>query len=198
MVKTDNRPSATAAKVSLRRRVLERMEPTRVLDAFCGNGAMYDAVWREAAEYTGIDERYEWPDARRRYVGDNRRILRAIDLGRFNIFDFDAYGSPWEQMLILAERRQWAPGERGAIVLTDGSSMKTRYGRLGRALATLVGQSTVPPSTKNDEWIGDVALRAWSKKAGVRVTAMWRAVSLAGATGGHKMVYSAALLEGQG
>jgi hypothetical protein len=46
------------------------------------------------------------------FCADNTRVLRAIDLSRFSIFDFDAYGSPWVQAVILADRRRVA---RGAI-----------------------------------------------------------------------------------
>ncbi|HVH77139.1 MAG TPA: hypothetical protein VM755_19655 [Stellaceae bacterium] len=47
--------------------------------------------------------------------------MRAIDLAPFNLFDFDAWGSPWEHVAILCARRPVQPGERIGLVLTDGS-----------------------------------------------------------------------------
>lgn len=39
--------------------------------------------------------------------GDNRRLLRSLDLSRFDLIDLDDYGIPAEQLAIVAER---APG----------------------------------------------------------------------------------------
>jgi len=61
--------------------------------------------------------------------------MRALPLQEFSIFDFDAYGSPWEHVIILCARRQVQPGERLGLVLT----LKLRFGAFDDALATLVG-----------------------------------------------------------
>ena len=65
---------------------------------------MWREVWHEAAAYVGCDLKW-YRDERLAYVADNRRVLRAIDLKPFNVFDFDAWGAPWEQVLILIARR---------------------------------------------------------------------------------------------
>jgi hypothetical protein len=64
---------------------------------------------------------------------DNLIALRVLDLRQFNVFDFDAFGSPWAQVSTLLSRRLWRRNEIGGLVLTDGSSMKIRYGGLPRA-----------------------------------------------------------------
>src|SRR5262252_2796473 len=97
--KTNTAPIARAAKIEIRRNLLAAIKPARVFDAFAGAGELHDAVWCEAAEYVGCDEKW-FRDHRLMYVADNRRVLRAVDLTAFNIFDLDAYGSPWEQALI--------------------------------------------------------------------------------------------------
>ncbi len=134
--------SATTAKVALRRFVLDHINPARVFDAFCGTGAMYDGAWKDAADYLGCDSR-DWSihdlQAPPRYWCDNRLALRCTDLHRFNIFDLDAYGDPWPQAMIIAARRSWQPKERGALVITDGNALKTRWGRPGGTLAGLLG-----------------------------------------------------------
>ena len=61
--------------------------------------------------------------------------MRALPLQEFSIFDFDAYGSPWEHAIILCARRRVQPGERLGLVLT----LKLRFGAFDDALATLVG-----------------------------------------------------------
>lgn len=199
----DNTKHSHDAKIDLRRRVLEHVEPAHVFDAFCGLGEMYRGAWKDAASYVGCDERpWDPKDERRRFVADNRRVLRCLDLSAFNVFDFDAYGGPWEQLVILAARRRWRAGEVGAIVLTDGSTRKTRLGQGSHALNALIGTKTlaafgVSLSSAND--MADVALRAWYRRAGVVPRKAWIAKASAGDNGGMPaMRYTAVVFEGRG
>jgi hypothetical protein len=73
---------------------------------------MWTHVWREAAGYVGCDLKW-FADERCCYVADNRRVLRCADLSSFTCFDLDAYGSPWEQALIVAARRETVARARG-------------------------------------------------------------------------------------
>ena len=101
--KSDNTAEAEWAKITIRRNVLAEVgaEHASVFDAFAGEGRMHAAVWCEAARYVGCDTRF-FTDDRPAFVADNRRVLRAIDLAAFNVFDLDSYGSPWEQAYIIA------------------------------------------------------------------------------------------------
>ena len=128
------------AKVEIRRRVLEQLAPgAHVFDAFAGPGLMYQHVWSRAASYVGCDEAWHQDD-RCCYVADNRRVLRAIDLAPFTIVDLDAFGSPWEQALILAARRPpLAAGEHFGLVLTEGTSLYTRFSQVPFAMRQAAG-----------------------------------------------------------
>ena len=64
---------------------------------------MYSAVWKDTALYTGCDQKLQH-DGRLMFCADNRRVLRAIDLAPFSIFDLNSYGSPWVQAIIIADR----------------------------------------------------------------------------------------------
>lgn len=136
----DNSPSATRAKIVIRRNVLDAIgaEHAHVFDAFAGSGHMHAAVWSAAASYVGCDEKF-FRDDRLAYVADNCRVMRAIDLAPFNVFDFDAYGSPWEQVLILIARRPLTAGERFGVVLTDGQGLNMRMGATSTAFAKVAG-----------------------------------------------------------
>jgi hypothetical protein len=138
--KVDNTHRNMRAKVTIRRNVLESVGADRavVFDAFAGSGVMWSEVWQEAADYVGCDERW-FQDSRCCYVADNRRVLRCADLARFNLFDLDAYGSPWEQAYILACRRPLAPGERIGLVITDGSWTKTRMQEFATGFLQVTG-----------------------------------------------------------
>lgn len=195
---TDNRPSCLGAKLKLRERVLAAVEPAHVLDGFCGlSDAPSARVWATAKSYHGCDQRFEWPDPRRRWVADVHRLLRAIDLSSFNVFDFDAYGSPWTAMSILAARRCWTPGERGAVVITDGSSLKTRMGQMPVGMRHLLGVRNCAPLDSAVERHRD-CLAAWVRRVGVVVESSWSATSAAGSKGSARMIYSATVFVGAG
>lgn len=199
-MKTDNARGAHNAKIRMRRNVLESVEPARVFDGFCGLGEMWRGAWCDAAEYLGCDERTWTPDEpHRRVVCDNKLALRALDLSRFNVFDFDAYGSPWDQMLILSHRRNWSPGERGAVVLTDGSSMKLRYGQMPRSLAMLAGTTTDKAATDADsDAIQRIALTRWLARCGLTPLRQWVAQGRGSGKGGQRMTYTAVVFERSG
>jgi hypothetical protein len=140
VVKRNSSPRALRAKIAVRQDVLEDIgaENARVFDAYCGDGELYRAVWSKAASCVGCDLEF-YRDERIAFKADNRRVMRAIDLDQFNIFDMDSYGSPWEQLYILATRRKVKPGELVAIVLTEGQGMKLKLGGMSIALSRLTG-----------------------------------------------------------
>ena len=194
-VKTDNHPKRAHAKVALRRRLLNEIgaDRARVLDCFAGAGAMHRAVWHAAADYTGCDLRWFAGD-RAAFAVDNLRLLRAIELDSFTIFDLDAYGSPWKQATIIAARRTLAAGERLGLALTDGSPMRARLGRIEDGLAAMAG---VDPGLvgMSGRWreLTARALETMAMRMNARVVDFWTAE-----TGGRPILYSAAILEGLG
>lgn len=137
--KRDNNPAAERAKARIREMVLAAIgaENARVFDACAGEGRMYQAVWRNATDYVGCDKQFFPHDDRCCYVGDNCRVMRAIDLYRFNIFDVDHWGSPWQALYILAARRALTPGEQIGLVFTEGTGLKMNMGGAPRDLAKL-------------------------------------------------------------
>lgn len=137
--KVNNHPKSAGDKVAIRRRVLKSVPCAKVFDAFAGSGRMWRSVWRNAQSYVGCDLKWYKDRVRLAYVGDNRRVLRSVDLSEFNIFDLDAYGSPWEQATIIAARRMVKSGELVGLVLTEGSLMKLKLGKAPVALALLAG-----------------------------------------------------------
>lgn len=190
--KRDN--SARKTKTAIRTRVLEAIgaEKARVFDAFAGAGVAYYTVWKRAAAYVGCDLKW-YPDERQAYVADNRRILRMLDLGGFNIVDLDAFGSPWEQAYILSARRQLAPGETFGLVLTDGSGLKLKFGASPTALAMLAKSPLVAPDlARQHSRIIDSAIEAVAQRMNGRVVKRHQATGKAGTA----MRYIGLVLEG--
>lgn len=201
--KTDNGRGAKSAKVDLRLNVLAEVSPARVFDGFSGLGNMYRDAWSRAESYVGCDARDWSPDEPHpRFVADNRLVLRALDLSQFNVFDFDfdAYGSPWDQMLILLKRRTWQPGERGAVVLTDGTWKKMSFGAVSGSMAKLLqleSLDTLPRSMQAVDFIQNLLLTRWCKAASVEPRRIWRATGKgSGRCNSAKMNYTACVFEG--
>ena len=193
--KIHNVPAMLAAKVEIRKRVLMAIgQSARVFDAFAGGGQLYRRIWREAAGYVGCD--LDWHnDGRLAYVGDNRRVLRAIDLSNFAIFDLDAFGSPWQQAWIIACRRLVKPGERVGLVLTEGSQIKLRFGSFPMALAFVAGLKGKPSGGAQLQ--AEILDRAIARLAGVMgcgIETRWQATGKKGS----RMRYIGLVLRGLG
>jgi hypothetical protein len=173
--KIDNHEASRADKVDLRRRVLDAVGG-RVLDCYAGTGQMFKEVWcRAAGGYEGIDIRY-LPDEREAFVADNKRVLRNIDLTPFSIFDIDAYGSPWEVVIIICARRKVAPGERVGICITEGSGLKLKFGKLPRAMAKLSNATeTLQGAGRSGKELAARAIIAMARRMNARVEHIWRA-----------------------
>jgi hypothetical protein len=190
-------PAARATKIDVRRRVLAAIgaADARVFDAFAASGEMHKAVWHEAAEYVGCD--LNWTsDDRLAYVADNRRVMRCIDLAAFNIFDFDAFGSPWEQAVILAARRKVAPGERIGVVVTDGSSLNMALGGMPAALRELGGFIGVPAGTvRSHGEIMDRTIKGLCRRMGAGLVHRWENANVSATS---RLRYVALVLEGAG
>ena len=175
--KTDNAERSTGTKRRIRQSVLDVVgaDSARVFDAFAGAGSMYRAVWGQASEYLGCDTRY-FRDKRPAFVCDNTRVMRAIDLARFNVFDLDAYGSPWQQALILAARRPVAPGEKIGLVITEGSGMKLKLGGMPLALAEIAGfKGKIAGAARLQDNVLDRAIAGLTKKMACTVVKRWQA-----------------------
>lgn len=192
--KANNHPAAERAKAVIRRNVMEEIGASnaRVFDAFAGEGVMYRQVWHEAAHYVGCDIVW-YRDERPAFVGDNRRVLRAIDLSAFNVFDLDAYGAPWEQVMIIAARRQVAAGEKVGLILTEGSGLNLKLGGISIALRSLAGvKKTFAGGARHQDALIDMALAGMCKRMGVILARRWNAKR----KGGSSMHYIGLVLEG--
>lgn len=192
--KTNNHPAAAKAKAELRENVLNEIgeESCYVIDAFAGDGAMYRRIWHRAAGYVGCDLVF-YRDERTAFVCDNRRVLRAIDLTPFNVFDLDAYGSPWEQALIVADRRKVAPGEKIGVLLTEGSSLNLKMGGMSTALKVIAGlKAGVAGANRQQDAIIDLAIAGLCKRMNCKPIRRWQAKGKTGAA----MRYIGLILEG--
>lgn len=194
-VKTDNNPQAFRAKVAIRQNVLAALDAdVAVFDAFAGAGEMYSAVWKGAASYTGCDQKPQ-RDGRLMFCADNRRVMRAIDLAKFNCFDFDSYGSPWVQAIILADRRRVASGELVGLVLTEGAGFAYKSNIVPEAIGILTGLRTgIVGLSKKQDAVIDKAIAGLARRMGCEIVKRWQAEGRTGAS----MRYIGIVLKGKG
>lgn len=189
----NNHPAGKAAKVNVRQAVLARVPHPSVIDCFAGAGSRYRAVWNAAERYVGCDVRW-YRDERVMFACKSERLLRNVDLDAFNIFDLDAYGSPWEHVMIVMNRRTVKPGERVGLCLTEGSNLGLKMGSLPTALVRLCGtpQRMAGAGRFHDELI-DTAIWRVATTMRCRVVHQIRAER----KGGAAMRYIGLVLEGQ-
>lgn len=103
-------------KVLLREDLLERIKKKniKVLDAFGGDGLVWTGVLKNSGKNIQVLRIDRKKDKKGAYLrGDNKRLLKSLDLGAFDIIDLDAYGSPFVQLSIIFEKRF-----RGFVVCT--------------------------------------------------------------------------------
>ena len=132
-VKTDN--AKITSKVDIRKESLKFIKDSSVLEVFCGAGEMYKDVWQEANNYTGIDKR-KFFDKRHTLCGDALSVVKQIDISGYNIFDIDAYGSPYHILLEIAQRIDL---DHVSFCITDGTNMDLKMGRVSRGLREILG-----------------------------------------------------------
>jgi hypothetical protein len=178
--KKDSDPAAFRAKAQIRSHVLKAIgaEQAHVFDGFAGEGGMYREVWHRAASCVGCDIERFVRDDRLAYVADNRRLMRNLDLGVFNIFDLDAHGSPWEQVYLLIKRRQVLPGELIGVVLTEGQGMKMDMGGMSGALSRVAGvRQYMPGMGAAQQQVINRALGRLALMMGAEIEKHYQAVS---------------------
>lgn len=134
-VKTDN--GKNSAKLGIREYLLKYFEYSSVLDCFCGDGFMFDNVWHSADEYTGIDIKKFFTKKRKVICADNLKFLKVESIKKYNIFDIDAYGSPYEQLSIIIKKLENEEPKTVGFSITDGTQIDLRMGRICKGMAEM-------------------------------------------------------------
>jgi hypothetical protein len=113
--------SAIDLKIEMRNRYLS--PNARVLDCFCGKGRIYQAVYQGKVQfYRGVDNQ-KIHSLVLCTVMDNIKYLASMDISEFNVFDLDAYGSPWKQMYLILKR---SSQKEIMMFITDGLVMNLK------------------------------------------------------------------------
>lgn len=97
---TDN--SFFASKVNLRLRHLPDKQYIRVLDAFGGDGRIWNKIKTLTDKEIDVLRIDRKDTSKGIYLrGENVKYLKSLDLGKYDVIDLDAYGTPYEQLEIV-------------------------------------------------------------------------------------------------
>ena len=120
MARTGRKIDNSDIELKAQMRLRNLPKKAAVLDLFCGNGEIYQAVYKDkAALYRGVD-REKVHDPGLCTLADNIAYLQKTDINQYNVFDLDDYGTPWKQLYIILRKltRQYV-----TIFITDGLVM---------------------------------------------------------------------------
>ena len=111
-------------KLRIRKQAIELIgkDSVNVLDAYAGEGVVWNRMRREMPDVKfttlGIEKRkYLSPSV---IMGDNRKVMKGLDLTQFDLIDLDAFGCPWEQLAICAKTAIEVPVVATHIIVTLG------------------------------------------------------------------------------
>lgn len=132
-IKTDNDAAMFNVKVELRERLIQDKQSYNILEAFAGDGVLWDTIKRKYPDkqlnILRIDQKQNKKGI---YLkGDNLKFMATMDLTQFDIIDLDAYGSPFNQLQIVFDSLF-----QGAVVCTF---IQTMAGALNTGLLRELG-----------------------------------------------------------
>jgi len=166
--KTDNH--FTADKIALRIGMLPDKEVVRVLDVFGGRGV----IWRGIKRKTGRDIRVTSIDKRddistMHLHGDNAKVIKGLDLSRFDVIDLDAYGIPADQLKTVFDSKFVGPVFVTAIQTMNGGMPKLILDSIGLPKETPTSLSAKYGFHHLLTWIGmhgvkKIRCRSWHRK----------------------------------
>lgn len=138
----------------------------RVLETHGGRGLMAQKVYADAALRVSVDTDEETEHNVHVAAED---FLRAVDLQKFNVFDVDPYGAPWECLWLIGRRR--TPTEPIVIFLTSGdvggiNQMKATPRSRGWSaqMFEVLGDISAQALVQNAEWAARKLITAWFKR----------------------------------
>lgn len=123
--------SRLSAKVDMRRSLAK--DGMTVLDCYHGNGVIWSKIAQEVKiRVIGIEvKKGKGPIA---IYGKAEKVIPSLDLSKYDIIDFDSYGSPYEAMKKMFENKSLKSG-----TICFYTYIQTGYGNVGKKLLSYIG-----------------------------------------------------------
>ena len=155
-----------SAKVALRNHFLREVSrPADVLECFAGAKREISHACYESENVIGLDIK----TSDKTIKIDNKKFIASADLSQYNFFDLDAYGSPYELLLNIFNRRSKIAGEF-VVVLTEGMWLTLNYGSGSKFIRTMMCNYSgirIPGLNRHQEFIIKLTLKTLSDKYGI-------------------------------
>ncbi len=136
MPKTDN--SFFMAKVNLRMNHLPDKEEISVLDAFGGEGLIWDHIEAHSGKKIRLLRIDQRNDLKGIYLhGDNRKFISSLALGQFDILDLDAYGVCFDMLDYVITFDSFSKAHHRVFL----TFIQSQYGRLPQKMLLRLGYS---------------------------------------------------------
>lgn len=158
--------SSLGLKVKQRQDALAFLGPAkkwRVLETHGGRGILASKVYEDVALRCSTDTDVALTNNIHCPAED---FLRAVDLNKFNVFDVDPYGAPWEYLWIISRRR--AATEPIVLFITSGDVgglnmiKKTAQQRgWSTQMVEVIGEMSPQSLLRNAESVTRRLLGAW-------------------------------------
>lgn len=155
------------AKVAIRKHFLERIknllnkDKIKVLECYAGEKR---TIYNEC--YTNEDTiSLDKKGGKGVIKIDNRKFIAAHTL-EFDYFDLDAYGSPYELLLNIFNKRK-KTNTPFVVILTDGLWQKLNFGQASNLIRTVINNKTnisIPALNRHHDFIIKLLLKTFSNK----------------------------------
>lgn len=161
--------SNLSAKITLRNHFLRLVtRPANVLECFAGaKRELYHACYK-SDNVTGLDIK----SSDKTIKIDNKKFIVSADLSQYNLFDLDAYGSPYELLLNIFNRRSKIGGEF-VVILTDGMWLRFGVNNQGsnfhQTIICNYSGIRIPALGRHQEFIIKLTLKTLSDKYGIDI-----------------------------
>ena len=104
-IKTNNDSALIEKKIQLRLESLPDKEEIKILEAFGGEGILWNEVKKRTDKKIKILSIDKNDYKKINLKGDNIKFLKSINLDDFDIIDLDSWGSPSNQLDILKSKK---------------------------------------------------------------------------------------------
>jgi len=182
-VKTNN--AKIDAKEKLR--FFNNIKDLSVLDIFCGSGEMYNKSWKNAKHYEGIDiKKYNENDKRILHIGDAVAVIKNFkNINKFDVFDIDAYGSPYESLYAISNKIKI--DNQKHFIITDGIEIDLRMGNLEQFFSLLAGISS--KKINNIHYLHDYLIKKIIENLCIKLNCKYKDFAIAKGVKGSGMRY---------
>jgi len=171
------------ATLDIRENVLKNIgKEVHLLEPFAGDGQIYNKCYKGRVESAvGIEKSEITPDCGRKiYRGNYSKLLRTMDVSKFNVFDIDSYHSPWYPFWTICNRLNRSEFDKIGFVLIENQNDKM-FDKMEKGMKKVVGinnEIEVPKLSRHRWYLRELIITKGLEKAGYKWLMGWRSANL--------------------